>query len=262
MMGRLSDLTGPPELVRRAIDTFVRVYDVDMSDALVPRGGFATFDDFFTRRLAADARPVDPSPDVLIAPADGRLEASGPIDLGATLRIKGRLYDVGELVGDRAAAASFDGGSFAVVYLAPPDYHRVHAPVSGTVTSVCHVEGTLYPVSSVGVDHVPNLFARNERVAVTCRSERHGVVATILVGAIGVGRIGLAFDDLLTNTGQSGGARTFLDGPHLERGDELGVFHLGSTVIVLTGPSPKLALERRPGDRLRMGEPLFCRTTG
>lgn len=261
MVGRLADLGGPQPLVQRAVDTFVRVYGVDMSDYEVPSGGWESFDRFFTRPIRPEARPVDPDPQVLVSPADGRLEDAGPIDRGATLRVKGKLYEVGELLGDSAEAARFDGGTFAIVYLAPPDYHRVHASVSGPVTAVRHVPGTLYPVNAIGTEHIPGLFARNERVAVHQESDVHGSVATMMVGAIGVGRIGLSFDDVLTNTGREAGVRTYGNGtrPRLERGGELGMFHLGSTVIVFTPPSHPIQLVRRPGDRVRMGEALARR---
>ncbi len=256
MMGRLADLSGPPPLVQRAVETFVRVYGVDLAEYDVPAEGWESFDAFFTRPIRTGARPVDPDPNVAVSPADGRLEDAGPIDRGATLRVKGKLYEVGELLGDESAAGRFDGGTFAVVYLAPPDYHRVHAAVAGPVTTVRHVPGTLYPVNAIGTEHIPRLFARNERVAVTQRSVVHGEVATILVGAIGVGRISVSFEDFLTNTGVDAGVRTYANGaaPELDRGDELGMFHLGSTVIVFFPPSHPVDILKRPGDRVCVGE--------
>lgn len=263
MMGRLADLSGPPSLVQQAVDTFVRVYGVDMSEYDAPEGGWPSFDAFFTRPIRPGARPIDADPDVMVCPADGRVEDMGPVDPGATFRVKGRLYEVGELLGDPEAARTYDGGTFVIVYLAPPDYHRVHCAVAGPVTAVRHVPGTLYPVNAIGTEHIPRLFARNERVVVRQDSDRHGPVATLLVGAIGVGRIGLSFDDLLTNTGVDAGLRTFEDGagPRLDRADELGMFHLGSTVIVLSPPSHPIELLKRPGDRTRMGEALARRVS-
>lgn len=257
-MGRLADLEGPQPLVQRAIDTFVRVYGVDLSEYDVPEAGWESFDAFFTRPIREGARPVDPDVRLAVCPADGRLEDAGPIDRGATLRVKGKLYDVGELLGEPADAARFDGGTFGVVYLAPPDYHRVHAPVAGRVSLVRHVPGTLFPVNLIGTEHIPRLFARNERVVVYQESEVHGTVATILVGAIGVGRIGVSFDDILTNTGVEKGTRTYGNGsaPRLERGAELGMFHLGSTVIVFFPPTHPVTLTKRPGERTKMGQAL------
>lgn len=262
-MGRLADLAGPPALVQQAVDTFVRVYDVDMSEYDVPEGGWPSFDAFFTRPIRPGARPVDPDPATMVCPADGRIEDMGPIDTGATFRVKGRLYDVAELLGDAERARDYDGGTFFIVYLAPPDYHRVHCAVGGPVRSVRHVPGTLYPVNAIGTEHIPRLFARNERVVVYQRSPEHGPVATLLVGAIGVGRIGLSFDGLLTNTGVEAGTRDFHDGngPELDRGGELGMFHLGSTVIVLSPPSHPVEPVKRPGERTRVGEALARRVS-
>ncbi len=258
-MGRLSDLDGPPALVQRAVDTFVRVYDVDMSEAVIPDGGFPTFDAFFTRALRDGARPVDPDPASFVCPADGRLLDAGPIDERAIFSVKGRLYEAGELLGDREAASRYEGGTFAVIYLAPPDYHRVHAPAEGRVTAVRHVTGTLYPVNAIGMEHIEGLFTENERVVVHQEGDEHDV-ATILVGAIGVGRIGISFDDVLTNVGRDEGLREYRDeGPLLRRGDEVGMFHLGSTAIVLVGPPGPLRCEKRRGERTKMGEALFRR---
>lgn len=254
-LGRLADVQGPPPLLGRAIRTFAGVYGVDLDEAVVPEGGFATFDDFFTRRLRPGARPSDPDPDAILSPADGRLEDLGEVAPDAHLRVKGRRYAVAELLGDGAEAARYEGGAFFIVYLSPRDYHRVHAPAGGSVSQVRHVPGTLFPVNTIGLNHIDNLFARNERVAIAQDTDRHGRVTTVLVGALGVGRIGLAFDDLQTNMGRQHGVQQYgADGPRLERGEELGVFHLGSTVIVFIEPGARLRLERREGDAVRVGQ--------
>jgi len=235
-----------------------RAYDVDMGDYVVPPGGYPSFDAFFTRELKPGTRPLDPDERSVLSPADGRIEDFGVIDGDARLLVKGTQYEVGELLGDPHAAAEFENGRFAIVYLSPRDYHRVHAPVSGPVTMVRHVPGTLYPVNAIGLRHIPMLFARNERVVVMQRSERFGRVATIMVGAIGVGRISMSFDDsIITNDGSGAGLRVYGDDPpHLERGEELGIFHLGSTVILMLPPGADARLLGDGGHRVRMGEAL------
>jgi phosphatidylserine decarboxylase len=254
-LGRIADLHGAPPLLGRVIRTFVNVYGVDLGEAVIPEGGFTTFDAFFTRRLLPGARPPDPDPKAVLSPADGRLEDLGPITQGATLRVKGRRYSVGELLGDPGEATRYEGGAFFIIYLSPRDYHRVHAPAGGGVARVRHVPGTLFPVNAIGLDHIDNLFARNERVAVVQETEGHGVVTTVLVGAMGVGRIGLAFDDLRTNGGREHGVRDYgRDAPRIGRGEELGVFHLGSTVIVFLEPGVGMRFERAPGDVVRVGQ--------
>lgn len=265
-LGRIASLSAagavlPRAVLAQAIDLYVRAYDVDLSEAVVPPGGFRTFDEFFTRALVPGSRPIAGGEETLVSPADGLLEDAGPIERGAVLRVKGQAYEVGELLGDPADAKRFEGGRFAVIYLSPRDYHRVHAGVSGRVHTVRHVGGTLLPVNRFGVNNYPRLFARNERVAVFQDSERHGEVATILVGAIGVGRISVAFDpSVMTNVGR--GPTTLrcppASAPRLARGDELGTFHLGSTVVLLTGPiAGATSLCARPGDRVRVGEALL-----
>lgn len=259
-MGRLADLTGPSLLVQNAIRTFVRVYNVDMADAIVPAGGFDSFDAFFTRALQAGARKIDPRSDVVVSPADGRVEDLGTIEPSSRFLVKGHWYDVGELLGAPEDAASFHGGTFFIVYLSPRDYHRVHAPVDGRVTRARHVDGTLWPVNSIGLDNVPRLFARNERV-VTMQASRFGDVATVMVGAIGVGRISMSFDArITTNSGHNAGLIDYQErGPALERGGELGRFHLGSTAIVLLGPQHRYEFNIEAGARVRMGQAIVTR---
>jgi len=258
-MGRLSDLTGPAPLVHAAIDQFVKAYKVDMDEAVVPPQGFSSFDAFFTRELKPGARTIDPRPGVIVSPADGRIEDMGPIQAGAKFLVKGRTYDAAELLGDVREAERFRGGSFFIVYLSPRDYHRVHAPVEGRVRAARHVDGTLLPVNSIGLTYFPNLFAQNERVVTIQSSPGLGDVATIMVGAIGVGRISMSFDPrIVTNQGRSPEALQYGDrGPLLTRGAELGTFHLGSTAIVMVGPGA-LLFEQQAGSVVRMGQAVLA----
>jgi phosphatidylserine decarboxylase len=256
-LGAITRIQTPQAGVDRAIDLFVRAYDVDLTEAIQPSGGYGTFNEFFTRRLAPSARPVDGAEASLVSPSDGSLEALGIIAEDSTFQIKGKTYTSAELLGSDALAERFKGGTHATIYLSPRDYHRVHAPVTGRVISAEHVAGTLYPVNSIGTDHIDGLFARNERISVLQESETHGLVATIMVGAIGVGRMSLAFDDLVTNAGRPASRREYADhAPTLHKGDELGVFNLGSTVILLVDGRCQLALEGRVGTSVRMGERL------
>ncbi len=259
-IGRVASAAARRGVLRRAIDAYVRLYDVDLSDAQVPLDGFRTFDEFFTRPLVPGARPLEGGEETLVSPADGKIESSGAIEAGATFRVKGREYSVDELLGENGAR--FEGGRFAIVYLSPRDYHRVHAPVAGPVHTVRHVGGTLLPVNAFGVEAYPNLFARNERVVVFQRSE-WGEVATVLVGAIGVGRISVSFDPtVMTNVGRAPTTLHYprATAPDLERGQEIGMFHLGSTAIVLTSSEVEAELLVHDGQVVRMGEALGRRS--
>ncbi len=254
-LGRLASSRAPQAVVDAAVTAFVRVYDVDLSEVEMPDGGFRTFDDFFTRRLLPGSRPIDSDPSALVSPADGRIEDLGAITAEGQLIVKGQPYTAAALLGDPDAARAYEGGHYFIVYLSPRDYHRVHAPTCGDVQCVRYVPGTLFPVNRIGTDFVPQLFARNERLAIVQESVVHGIVTTIMVGAIGVGRIGLSFDDVQTNRGDTPGLRSYADSPiPRDRGDELGVFHMGSTAIVMTSPGCKLEVLARAGSSIRMGE--------
>lgn len=247
-------------MLRLAVQAYCRAYDVDLRDYEIPVGGYPTFDAFFTRHLKPGLRPLDSQPQALLSPADGRVEDIGTIESGARLTVKGHSYSVAELLSDRWAASLYAGGQFAIVYLSPRDYHRVHAPVDGRVRAVRHVAGSLFPVNAIGLQHIPRLFARNERVVIEQGSNLHGPITTVMVGAIGVGRISLAFDsELITNNGRAYGERIYIgqEGPMLGRGDELGTFHLGSTVIMFTSPSADLVAVCQAGQRVRMGEAIW-----
>jgi phosphatidylserine decarboxylase len=260
VMGRLADLKGPSPLVQHSIRAFVRAYDVDLNEAVVPDGGFDSFDAFFTRELRSGARTPDLRPNAIVSPADGRLEDLGPIDPDARFRVKGFEYTVAELLGSEAEAAAFHGGIFFIVYLSPRDYHRVHAAVDGRVLRTRHVDGTLLPVNAIGLAHFPKLFARNERV-LTVQATRFGDVATVMVGAIGVGRISMSFDPrIVTNSGQPASSFDYGDsGPVLTRGAELGRFHLGSTAVVLLGPTQEYRFCVAAGEHVRMGQAIALR---
>ena len=254
-LGGLAASNAPQPLVDAAVAAFVRVYDVDLSEVDVPSGGFRTFDDFFTRRLLEGSRRVDPDPRALVSPADGRIEDLGEISAEGELIVKGQPYTVEALLGDPVAARAYEGGHYFIVYLSPRDYHRVHAPTCGSVQCMRYVPGTLFPVNRIGTEFIPQLFARNERLAIVQESVVHGIVTTIMVGAIGVGRIGLSFDDVQTNRGDTPGLRSYADSPIArDRGDELGVFHMGSTAIVMTPPSCALEVVATAGSSIRMGE--------
>jgi len=229
-LGRLADRRWSAPVGRAVVGLYSRVYDVEL-DECQESSGWASFDAFFTRRLRDGARAVDPDPRVVASPADGRLESLGSIDEAGTFRVKGRPYAVAELVGDAQEARRFLGGAGCVVYLSPRDYHRVHSPVSGTIRRIRSMPGDYYPVNAIGVRHVHNLFCRNRRVSIEIDTEDGlGRVTVVMVVAMIVGRIttvGVEARDVPLGD-------HFFDPPRpIRRGDELGVFHLGSTAVVL-----------------------------
>jgi phosphatidylserine decarboxylase len=232
-LGRLADHRWSTPLGRAVVGVYSRVYDVRF-DECVDSGGWSSFDAFFTRRLREGARTVDPDPRVVTSPADGRIDSMGTIDGQGTFVVKGRPYSVAELVGGQDEAARFLGGSGCVVYLSPRDYHRVHAPVGGIIRRIRSMPGDYYPVNDIGVKHVANLFCRNRRVAIEIDTEGNGAglgrVTVIMVVAMIVGRIttvGVDARDVPL------GDHVFEPPLRIARGEEIGVFHLGSTAVVL-----------------------------
>jgi phosphatidylserine decarboxylase len=222
---------------------------VDLEDAELPQGAFPSFDAFFTRKLKPGARSV--SSDALVSPSDGVLSSQGVIDPGARIFVKGQPYDVGELVGDPRDAARYAGGEFAVIYLAPRDYHRVHAPADGNVTLVRGLAGDLYPVNSIGEKHIPQLFVRNHRAAIVIDTPGLGRVTVVMVGATIVGRITVS---VLGGSDVPPGLHPIEPAVSVRKGDEIGIFHLGSTAVLLLEPGLAVARESGP---IRFGESLL-----
>jgi len=231
------------------MSAYCRAYRVELEDAELPPGAFPSFDAFFTRQLKPGARAV--SSDALVSPADGALSSQGVIDPGARIFVKGQPYDVGELVGDPRDAARYAGGEFAVVYLAPRDYHRVHSPADGRITLVRGLPGDLYPVNSIGEKHIPQLFVRNKRAAIVIDTPGLGRVTVVMVGATIVGRVTVS---VLGGPDVPSGLHPIEPAVSVQKGDELGIFHLGSTVVLLLEPGLAVARETGP---IRFGESLL-----
>jgi phosphatidylserine decarboxylase len=247
-IGRLCDSPLPPPVSRALAHAYCRAYRVDMADVEPSDGAYPTFDAFFTRPLRPGARAI--SADELVCPADGLLSAIGRIDPGARLLVKGRPYEVAELTGDETDARRYAGGSFAIVYLSPRDYHRVHSPADGVIRVVRGMGGDLYPVNGIGERHVPQLLVKNQRVAICIDSERSGRVSAVMVGAIVVGRISVS---VLETPDVTEGTHLLSPPVKVRRGDEIGVFHLGSTVVLLFEPGVRLGRHEGP---VRYGESL------
>jgi phosphatidylserine decarboxylase len=256
--GRLADLEPPRSVLAAAIRAYARVFGVDLSEAALPPEAYPSFDAFFTRRLRPGARPVHRDAAV-VSPSDSSLSSIGRVPADGRLeQVKGETYGIDALLATPDEAAGFRGAVQATLYLSPAMYHRVHSPVDGRIVSWRYVPGRLFPVNAVGVRAVPGLFTRNERVAVFVESAAHGRVAIVLVGAANVGRISLAFADLVTNRGRAAGAVRPAAPIPVRRGDEIGTFHLGSTVILLVADDG-LAPAARAGDVVRVGQALWRR---
>ena len=259
VVGRLADLPLPGWLRVPVIQAYARGCGVDLEEAALPPSAYQTFGAFFTRRLRDGARQIDGGSGVLVSPSDSRLSAIGPVPGDGRLeQVKGETYGIDALLGSGEDAARFRAGQHATLYLSPAMYHRVHSPVDGEVVGWRYVPGRLFPVNAGGVRSVPGLFTRNERVVVLLETAAHGPVAIVLVGAANVGRIGLAFTDLVTNRGHAPGAFQPEAPIPIRRGDEIGVFNLGSTVVLLVA-DPGLVPAARAGDLVQFGQALWRR---
>ncbi|MDB6084979.1 MAG: phosphatidylserine decarboxylase [Gammaproteobacteria bacterium] len=216
---------------------FLSLFSVDMGEAVEPDPyRYGSFNEFFTRALRPDARPIDTAPDAIVSPVDGSVSECGAILQGRLMQAKGRHYTLDELLAQQAWAKSFEGGSFATIYLAPFNYHRIHMAVRGTLIETVHVPGRLFSVNTLTAQHVPRLFARNERVLTLFETD-FGRFALVMVGALNVGSMATVWAGDITPHPRR--TVTRIPGPAvtLEKGAELGRFNMGSTVILLFEPN-------------------------
>jgi len=236
---------------------FLKLYPIDMTEAAQgDPSSFGSFNEFFTRALKPGARTIAADPDAIACPVDGAISEAGKIDGERLLQAKGRSFSLTELLAAQPWAKSFEGGSFATIYLAPFNYHRVHMPLRGDLKDTVYVPGRLFSVNAVTASHVPNLFARNERV-LTLFDTAFGQVALVMVGALNVGSMATVWAGDITPAARR--VVTRLPVPHvsLEKGAELGRFNMGSTVILLFQPGRARWLgDVRAGAIVRLGQSL------
>lgn len=243
------------------IGWFVKRYRVDMGEARqTDPMAFDNFIDFFTRELKDGARPLPDDESIPVCPADGAINQSGPISEGQLLQAKGKQFSLVQLLGgDEHASSAFEGGCFMTVYLSPRDYHRIHMPLTGTLTAMTYIPGKLFSVNNTTANHVPGLFARNERVVSLFDTER-GPMAMVLVGAMIVAGVETVWaGEVCPGKRQAFSVRYPHDAPQvtLKRGEEMGRFKLGSTVILLFGPDAITLKESlTAGETVRMGEAI------
>ena len=262
LAGRLSDLRLPGFLLRPALRAYVRAYGVDLAEAAEPLTAYSTFNAFFTRRLRAGARPVAAEPGVVTSPCDSRVHSIGAVPADGRLeQVKGRTYALAALLGDEEDARTFGRGVHATLYLSPSMYHRVHSPVDGRVRSWRYLPGRLFPVNGLAVRHVEGLFAVNERVVIVLDTPDLGPVAVVMVGAANVARMTLSFAPLVTDSGQPASLTVPPEPIPIARGAELGVFNLGSTVVLLVSDPGLEPAGASAGQVVRMGQPLWRRRT-
>lgn len=248
-------------LTTKAIAWFIKSYNINMAEAKLKNAeDFKTFNDFFTRELEDGARTIDINDQTLCYPVDGAISQQGDIEQGQLIQAKGFNYSLTSLLGGNADdAKAFEDGKFSCIYLAPKDYHRIHMPMAATLRKMIYVPGDLFSVNPLTAQNVPDLFARNERVVAIFDTE-HGSLAMALVGATIVASIETVWAGTITPpTGKDVFTWHYpaegVDAIHLKKGDEMGRFKLGSTVVSTFSPNMiKFNKDAGPETVTRLGE--------
>lgn len=257
-VGAATRMPLPAPVGRGVMQAFARRYRIDLTEC-GDLSGFRTFGQFFARPLREGMRPVAPGDDVLVSPVDAVVSEAGLAEGGRLVQAKGIDYTASALVGDERVGARLAGGRYATLYLSPRDYHRIHFPLGGRVLGWRYVPGKLWPVNPASVRNVPGLFTVNERL-VTLLDSPLGLVAIVAVGATVVGRVRASYDPEVPVTNLAGAgfqSRDYAEAIPVEKGQELGAFEMGSTVILLFEPgrvafSPAVV----PGARVRVGQAI------
>ncbi|NQZ25988.1 MAG: phosphatidylserine decarboxylase [Colwellia sp.] len=249
-------------LTTKLINMFIKAYGINMGEAKLKKASdFNTFNNFFTRELAEGARTIDDDNNAICYPVDGAISQQGDIVDGQLIQAKGFNYSLTSLLGgDAATAAPFQGGKFSCIYLAPKDYHRIHMPMAATLREMIYIPGELFSVNPLTAANVPDLFARNERV-VAIFDTQFGELAMVLVGATIVASIETTWAGTIT---PPAGKDIFrwqypkegVDAITFEKGDEMGRFKLGSTVVSTFAPKmlSEFAVNAGSGTVTRLGE--------
>lgn len=260
LAGRFAGLPLPRFARRPFLRAFGGTFGVNFAEVRDPLESFPTLNHFFVRALKDGARPVDPAPGVVVSPCDGAWGASGNVEQGQILQVKGRPYSLAELLGDAGQAAACEGGAFATLYLSPKDYHRFHVPSACKLVRATYLPGALWPVNRAGVEGVAGLFAVNERIVAFFDIDEPGYpggrLAIAAVGATMVGKVKLSFDDLETNRGEARADRHYSPPVPFERGQEWGRFEFGSTLVIVASRGALELDAKDPGTPLQLGRPI------
>ncbi|AKC32514.1 archaetidylserine decarboxylase [Candidatus Pantoea carbekii] len=251
-------------LTKKIIDIFVRFYAINIREAdNYNTASYDTFNDFFIRRLKKDARRINSNNCFLVMPADGSISQLGHIKGDQIFQAKGLYYNLaGLLAGNNALASHFLNGIFINIYLSPQDYHRVHMPCRGVLSEMIYIPGRLYSVNPISTRNIPNLFCCNERVICVFHTD-YGLMVQILIGATIIGSIETVWAGTVTSPHKDIAKHWHYptadhkDAIILLKGDEMGCFKLGSTVINLFTPNTiKLIKNLKPEDKIYFGQPL------
>lgn len=239
----ISQLTGKfskSSMSKFIIPRFIKAYDIPLEEAEKPLAEYASLNEFFTRRLKEGARPLDANELALLSPVDALITGLGVIESGQIFNVKGQDYSLEQLLNHSPRMVNYRNGYYFVLYLSPKDYHRIHAPATGTIIEKEQIRGNVYPVNDFALRRIPNVLSRNERL-ITYIQHSLGEIAVIKVGALNVSSI----------------QYTDPQAKHIERGAELAYFEFGSTVVLLTESGTFACDDHlKVGERVRVGQAL------
>lgn len=260
LTGLFVELELPSFILLPIIKLYVNFYKVELDEVKEPLESFKTFNEFFTRELKEGVREISKG-EALVSPVDGTFFQAQKINDDRIIQVKGLSYNLEDLLSEKPLAENYKNGTFLNFYLSPKDYHNVHMPLAGKVKKITHIPGDLWPVNMCSVENIEGLYVRNERVVVEVETEKKGRFLLIMVGALNVGSIRLGRFSLKTNLwGQA-------DEPNevslqnfeekdllLKKGEKLGAFCLGSTVLLIF--KERFSLDRKIEDEFASSMPL------
>ncbi|KSU81212.1 MULTISPECIES: archaetidylserine decarboxylase [Fictibacillus] len=256
-ISRTAGKWGHSSLSRHIIKPYSALYKIDKEEIEKPLEEYPTFTAFFTRKLKEDARPISSGIDTLVSPVDGKVAQFGTITEGALIQAKGINYTVEQLLGCTSEISDkYEGGTFLTIYLSPSDYHRIHMPLPGKLTKATYLPGRLFPVNRIGVEHVQGLFTKNERL-ITYADTPAGEMALVKVGAFVVGSVRVPYGEHSTNVKNGRAYSTELPDVPFEKGEEVGLFEFGSTVVLLFEKDHIFLSDKiQPDAHLKYGEAI------
>lgn len=256
LFGLLAQISWPGFVVREVIRGFAKIYKIDLYEAEREVPEYKNLDDFFTRKLKTGIRPIGKG---VVHPADSNLTQLGKMGGETLIQAKGMTYSLKDFLQNEALSERLKNGYFFLYYLCPTDYHRVHSPVDGKITDIHYIPGKLWPVNAWSTRNIKNLFAINERVVINMETAE-GVCSFVMVGATNVGKMTLTFDkDVITNKFlDRNPIKKKYDQPiSVSKGDDLGAFHMGSTVVMVYEKSFFGSNPQFVSGQVRMGESLL-----
>lgn len=255
--GAVTRIPFPRWILHPVINWYSKAYGVKTEEYIPPEKGFKNFNSFFTRQLKPGVHIIDSDVNAVVSPVDARLDQFGELDGETIMQAKGVHYNLKDLLPSEEASR-FEGGSFMTLYLSPGDYHRIHSPAGGTITGYFHIPGKLYTVQEFMVQGLQGLFSKNERLISYIDTGR-GHIAVCKIGAMNVGRMSISHAPVITNkTFRSKKEALYNENerPSIKSGDELGIFHLGSTIVLLFEKNFIRYAGLATGDTVRVGQKI------